>query len=280
MVNHGMETIELATSFGRMLRIWRTERRLSQADLANTIETPPRHISFLETGRSNPSRDMVARVAAALDVPLRDRNALLKAAGFADVYRDHSLSDVEMRQLRQAVAYMIQAHNPYPSFVVDRRWNILDANENGKRMMSLVSESIPFEPPGVTANMLDAVFSSGGFRSYISNWERFARHFIQRLHREGASDEELACGLSRLHDQSDLPKDWWKFDVEHVDAPMLPVEMRIGGASMAFFTIVAGIALPTSVLAQDIKVETMFPANPETERLLREHEFFAGRPTG
>lgn len=265
-----MSKIEKSHEFGALLRFWRAERRLSQADLAHDIETPPRHISFLETGRANPSRNMVARVASALDVPLRDRNALLKAAGYADVYSTHALSDAEMLQLRQAVTHMIKAQNPYPSFVIDSRWNVLDANDGGQDVMALVADEFPFEPSVTPVNMLDAVFSPDGFRSHISNWERYARHFIQRLHRQSASGQELDKILDRVRTHSGLPSDWWKFDVGYVDTPMLPIEMIINGHDMTFFTVVSAIALPTSALAQELMVETMFPANAETEALLFE----------
>ncbi len=251
--------------FGVLLRSWRSERRMSQLDLANAVETPSRHISFLETGRSKPSRAMITRLAAALGIPLRERNVMLRAAGFADLYADHALSDDQMELLRQAVGRLIAAHEPFPSFVIDRQWNVLDANGPGCDILRLVESKFPFDRSRGTFNMIDALFGPGGFRDYIDNWENYARQYIQRLHREAATDRELREQLDRIRNHSDLPKDWWAFDFEYTAFPMLPIEMRINGDKLTFFTVVSAISLPTDALAQDLRVETMFPADDATE---------------
>ena len=265
-----MDTMGIAADFGALLRSWRRERHLSQADLANDVGTPSRHISFLETGRARPSRTMVARLVSSLRIPIRDRNGLLRAAGFADQYPEQDIADFESSELRQAVTRIMNAQSPCPAFVIDRSWNVLDANGSGKAMLELVSEEFPHDPPATVINLVDAALSPSGFKHYIVDWEAFARQFIQRLHRESASDQVLADRMARVRDAIELPDDWWAFDVAHTERPFFPIRMRMGGNDMTFFGVVAAVALPTNALAQELRVETLFPADDATERLLVE----------
>lgn len=261
-----MNTMIRTPEFGALLRSWRAERRLSQAGLAHAIETPPRHVSFLETGRAKPSREMVARLSAALHIPLRDRNLMLRAAGFADVYAGHDMSDDEMAMLRQAVTRLMTAHDPYPSLVVDRHWNIADMNASARRMTSLAGDAFP---PGQPLNILDLTFSQDGMRPFIANWEDYARHAIQRLHREALAPADLRAALDRIRQYPDLPQDWWAFDVCYAVAPVFTIQMRVGDLRRAFFSVMASISAPTDLLAQELRVETLFPADAETERALK-----------
>lgn len=255
--------------FGALLRSWRIDRHLSQAELALAIETPPRHVSFLETGRANPSREMVTRLATALQIPLRDRNTLLKAAGFADLYPDATLSEAEMAMLQRAVVSMMTAHDPYPAFVVDRSWFVQDANASGRRMLGLIAETFPFDPPESPLNMLDATFSPKGIRPFIVNWEDYARQAIQRIHREALSPADVRAALDRIGRYPDLPTDWWALDLRYALAPVFPIRMEAGGLQLNFFSVIATIATPTGALAQELRVETLFPADEETENRLR-----------
>ena len=256
--------------FGALLRSWRAERRLSQAGLAHAIETPPRHVSFLETGRARPSREMVTRLSTALQIPLRDRNLLLRAAGFADLYAERDISAAEMATLREAVIRMMTAHDPYPAFAVDRHWNIADLNASARRMMAPVADAFPLDQPDRPVNMLDLTFSPDGMRPFITNWEDYARQAIQRLHREALSPADVRAGLDRLRRYPDLPRDWWAFDVRYAVAPAFTIRMRIGDRALAFFSVMASIAVPTDLLAQELRVETLFPTDAETERACRE----------
>ncbi|MEM7505685.1 MAG: helix-turn-helix transcriptional regulator [Pseudomonadota bacterium] len=258
------------TGFGDLLRSWRTERRLSQMALACAVETPPRHVSFLETGRSAPSRTMVGRLATALRVPLRDRNDLYRSAGFADVYPGHSLSDEEMGTLRLAVTQLMEAHAPFPAFVVDNHWTVLDANGAGRDTLALVADPFPLNDPDAPFNIIDAVFDPRGFRRFIVNWEDYARHFIQRLHREAVTDEVLRAILDRVEGHSGLPKDWWALDPGHTDIGVFPILMRVHGRVLSFFTVVTAVALPTNALAQDLRLETMLPADAATRAVYTE----------
>ena len=268
-----MNTIAHTPEFGALLRSWRAERRLSQAGLAHAVETPPRHVSFLETGRARPSREMVARLSAALQIPLRDRNLLLRAAGFADVYAGRDMSDDDMAMLREAVTRMMTAHDPYPSLVVDRHWNIEDMNASARAMTAPAGDAFPLDQP---LNILDLTFSPDGMRPFIANWEDYARHAIQRLHREALTPADLRAALDRIGKYPDLPKDWWAFDVRYAAAPFFTVRTRIGALERAFFSVMASISAPTDLLAQELRVETLFPADARTERALKEAAAGAG----
>ena len=270
-----MELNTKGLDFGTLLRNWRSQRRLSQADLANVVQTPSRHISFLETGRSKPSRYMISRLATALQVPFRERNALLQAAGFADLYPDRGLADDEVAMLRQALGHLMKAHDPFPSFLVDRYWNILDLNGGGQTIMKLVEEHFPVNDSAIPVNMMEAVFSPDGFRSHIINWEAYARQLIQRLHRESLTDQDLNGTIARIERHSKLPKEWWDFDVTYAAEPAFPINMRIDGNDLSFFTVVATVALPTDALAQEVRVETMFAADVRTDAYIRRR----GRPS-
>ncbi|QPH55724.1 helix-turn-helix domain-containing protein [Pontivivens ytuae] len=264
-----MNTVSAPSEFGDLLRSWRHERRLSQGALANAIETPSRHVSFLETGRAQPSREMVTRLSTALQVPLRDRNLLLRAAGFADLYAEATLSDAEADMLRNAVLRMMTAHDPCPAFVIDRFWEVHDANASGRRLLGRIAEAFPFDPPHVTANMLDMTFSPDGIRPYIRNWTDYARQAIQRLHREALSPDDLRGALDRIAAYPELPKDWWALDVRYAHDPVFPIEMEADGRRLNFFSVIAAIATPTGALAQELRVETLFPADDATEAALK-----------
>lgn len=241
---------------------------MSQADLANVIETPSRHVSFLETGRASPSREMVARLATALGVPLRDRNLLLRAAGFADIYAERDISAEEMSMLRQAVTRMMTAHDPYPSFVVDRDWTIQDANASARMMLTPIASDFPMDGSAPKPNMLDVTFSPKGIRPFIVDWEDYARQSIQRIHREGLSPEDVRRALDRIGRHPELPKDWWSFDVRYALDPIFTVRLQNGEHRLNFFSVLASIAVPTAAMAQELRVETLFPADQETEDMV------------
>lgn len=230
-----MNTLAGAPTFGELLKSWRGERRPSQAGLAHAIETPPRHVSYLETGRARPSREMVGRLSTALQIPLRDRNLLLRAAGFADVYADRNITDQEMAMLREAVMRMMTAHDPYPSLAVDRQWNIADLNPSARKMLAPVAEAFPLDRPDDPVNMFDLTFSPDGLRPFVANWEDYARMAIQRLHREALSPDDLRSGLDRIRKYPDLPEDWWAFDVRYALGPTFSLRMKYGEIELAFF---------------------------------------------
>lgn len=256
-------------SFGALLRSWRHERGLSQSALALQAQTPARHVSFLETGRANPSRDMITRLSTALDVPLREQDLMFRAAGFLDQRSSRSLDDTDMHLLRQAVLHMMTAYDPYPALVINRDWQIVDANTSARRTLALVQAAHPLDDPARPANVIDLLLSPDGLRPLIENWDTCARQLIQRLHREALSPADLRRAMARVRRHPDLPDDWWSLEVNYDVKPVSVVHLRLGTERLSFFTVIAALAAPADALAQELRVETLFPANDETEKFLR-----------
>ena len=187
--------------FGPLLRRWRTRRRLSQLDLAVEAGVSTRHLSFIETGRAQPSREMVLLLARALDVPLRDRNDLLTMAGYAPIYRATSLEAPAMAQVRRALDFILRQQEPYPALVLDRHWNVLRVNDGSARV-----QAVFLDPKAVAElgppNAMRLMFHPSGFRPYIVNWEPTAASLIQWLHRDAvsgrvsSSSRATACGCA------------------------------------------------------------------------------------
>ena len=168
-----------AGGFGARLRWWRERRGLSQLALAAAADTPQRHVSFLESGRSAPSREMILRLAAALDLPLRQQNALFLAAGYAPAWRESELSAPQLARVNGALDYMLAQQEPYPAFVLDRRWNLMRANAGAVRLTEFLTGPAPAAPaaPADPVNLAVALVSPAGLRPFIVNWEEVALTF-------------------------------------------------------------------------------------------------------
>jgi transcriptional regulator with XRE-family HTH domain len=171
--------------FDARLRAWRKRRGISQIELSGRAEISQRHLSFLELGRASPSRDMVLRLAAALDVPLREQNALLVSAGFAPVWRETDLQAPELSQVRDAVAHILDQQEPFPAVVVDRRWTLLQANRGA---VCLVEFLVGRLVPGASINLADALVAPDVLRPYLTNWKEVAAHFIRSVEADAVAD--------------------------------------------------------------------------------------------
>src|ERR1044072_3557593 len=191
------------TAFGQRLKWWREQRGHSQLALAGMGDTSQRHLSFLESGRAEPSREMVLRLCAVLNLPLRQQNALLLAAGFAPVWREGDLTDPELAQINGALDFMLAQQEPYPAFVVDRRWNLLRANDGAGRMVAFLLGAAPEGP----VNLADALVSPGVLRPFIANWEDVAVHFLRSVQADAVADgtAETAELLRRLGSYPGVP---------------------------------------------------------------------------
>ncbi|HET8644791.1 MAG TPA: helix-turn-helix domain-containing protein, partial [Vicinamibacteria bacterium] len=201
-----------AREVGPLLRRWRNTRGLSQLDLALAAGVSTRHLSFLETGRSRPSREMLLALSVVLDVPLRDRNALLQAAGFAAVYRETRLDDPRMSDIRQALELILRQHEPFAAVAMDRHWDIVMTNESYGRFVRLLRPQAPVPAPFTVAstprlNALRMVFDPGGLRPFILNWPRLARELLMRVHREASTGELSAALLQDLLAYPEVPAD-------------------------------------------------------------------------
>src|SRR5213596_483396 len=198
---------------------------MSQLDLAVEAGVSSRHLSFVETGRATPSREMVVLLARALDVPLRDRNDLLTAAGYAAIYRATSLDSPALAQARRALDYILRQQEPYPALVLDRHWNVLDVNEGSARVQQAFLDSAAVAELG-PPNAMRLMFHPRAFRPYIVNWEATAASLIQWLHRDalsGFADTETRALLQELLSYPDVPRHWRTLDLEASTAPFLPI---------------------------------------------------------
>jgi len=259
-------------SFGARLRWWRARRGMSQLDLAGAAGTSQRHLSFLESGRTAPSQAMVLDLAAALDLPLRQQNALLLAAGFAPVWRESDLTAPALAQVNGALDQMLAQQEPFPAFVVDRRWNLLRANEGAARLTAFLTGPAPADPaPAKSVNLADALVSPEGLRPFIVNWEEVAVHFLRGVQADAVADgtPETAALLKRLLAYPGLPVLSQGPVIEEAPVPVLAIHFRKGETSLRLFTTIATLGTPQDVTLQEIRIENFFAADDETARIIR-----------
>lgn len=256
------------SAFGPRLRWWRAHRGQSQLALAGAAEISQRHLSFLESGRTAPSRDMVLRLAAALDVPLRQQNALLLAAGFAPVWRESALTAPELAQVMRALDHMLEQQEPYPAFVVDRRWNLLRANRGALRMTEFLLG--PPTDPAAPVNLADALMSPAALRPLIVNWEEVALYFLRGVQTDALADgtAETADLLRRLASYPDAAGLARRLPVEP-NGPVLTIHFRKGNTSLRLFTTIATLGTAHDVTLQEIRIESFFPADGPSAALMR-----------
>lgn len=262
-----------ARPVGRLLQDWRQTRRKSQLDLSLDAGISARHLSFVESGRANPSRDMVLLLAEALQVPFRERNELLAAAGFAAIYRETALGAPDLSPARKAIDLILQHQEPYPAVVMDRHWNLLETNHAARRLFEFLLEgSAPPGPP----NVIRLLFHPAGVRRWVSNWESVATSLIQRMYREalGGTPDELTRKL--LDEAAALAGTPLRLIARGMDAPvtpLFPVQFRKGDLAMDYFSMVSTLGTPADITLQEIRIECFFPANEATEKAA--HSFAA-----
>lgn len=265
-----LEREERATSIGTLIKYWRRARSLSQLALAMEADVSPRHLSFLETGRAKPSREMVVLLSTVLRVPLRERNLLLLAAGYAPVYREARLDAPELGPVRRALAAIMRQQEPFPAVVLNRHWDILDMNQGAQRFFGLLLGS-GAQPP--TLNVLRLMFDPSSLRPHVENWEAVAESLLQRLHREatgGVKDEVTLALLAEVLAYPGVPAELRKPNLGVPLLPVLPIRFRHGTTSYDFFSTVTTLGTPQDVTLEELRIECFFPAGPETERLARE----------
>lgn len=248
---------------GALLRHWRTARHISQLDLALEADISTRHLSYVETGRAHPSREMVLRLAESLQVPLRERNSLLLAAGYAPLYSETGLEAPEMAEARRAVEFILAQQEPFPAFVLDRHWNLLIMNGATTRFLALFPECTLSGQP----NALRFIFHPQGLRPFVKNWEEIARRLIQRVHREATGnppDHETKALLNELLSYPDVPSRWRMPDLESSPAPLLTISYGREGQTMRFFSTITTFGTPQDAVLQELRIECYFPADEAT----------------
>ncbi|APU15809.1 MULTISPECIES: helix-turn-helix transcriptional regulator [Actinoalloteichus] len=258
-----------ARPVGPLLRSWRERRRWSQLELSNQAEVSTRHLSFMETGRANPSREMVLRLAEHLDVPLRDRNGLLLAAGHAPVYTESELGSTRLETVRAAVAKVLAAYEPYPAVLVDRSWNIVDGNAG----VSLLTAGAAPELLAAPANALRISLHPDGMAPRIVNLGQWRRHLLDRVSRQVANggDPELRALHTELTGYPAPPRPAESDpDIELGDLAV-PLRLRHDDGVLSFISTVTTFGAPLDVTMDELAVEAFLPADDETAAALRAH---------
>jgi len=258
---------QVTSDFGRMLKHYRSDRGLSQERLADDAEVSTRHLSFLENGRSSPSREMVLVLASALELPLRDRNQLLHAAGFAPVYPSARLDDVSFEPIRRALDHLLRAHEPFGAVVVDRDYDLLRVNTGATKLLGWAFEGLT-PPPEAMRNLLRATLDPRALASRLVNHAEIARELATRLRHEHAIELDPAR-RARFEALLELTRDVPSTRSGLPSLPVLPVHLRKGDVDLRLITTLTTLGTPLDVTAQELRIESYFPADEASERLLR-----------
>lgn len=253
--------------FARLLRQCRTSRGWSQERLGLEARVSARHISCLETGKSSPSRDMVVLLARVLELELRDRNTLLQGAGFAPVYPTSPLDSLAMSPIHRAITLLLDKLEPYGALLVDRCWNVVGANGGARRLMGLVAEDLP---PSVASNLIRMTLHPQGLRPYIVNWPELASLMLDRVERAHLLfplDRERQALFEEVRSYPDIEK--VAPLSPFTESPVGVLHLRRGPDELRLFAILTTIGTPLDVTAQELTIETFFPADDATERWFR-----------
>lgn len=259
----------VVSTFGEELRRWRDARRYSQLALAAAAEVSQRHLSFLETGRSKPSREMVLHLARTLELPLRDQNTLLATAGYSPEYAERTLDDPDLDEVRHILETVVNAHGPIPAYVVDRGWDIVLANPAALQIAALSGIDVPLD---VGLNAMRLCFHPDGVRPAIVDWERFATVLLHRLEREAIErpfDErlnELVVEARSYPGVADLPA---RAPLPSGNDLMVPMVLDTPAGELRFISMIATIGAPFDVTLEELRLETLLPADRHTESVLR-----------
>jgi len=258
-----MNTAALPT-FGSQLREWRQRRRLSQLDLAGEAEVSTRHLSFVETGRAMPSRDMVLRLADRLEVPLRERNRLLTAAGFAPMYGERRLDDPALKAARDAIELVLKGHEPYPALAIDRHWSLVSYNRAVLPLLAGVAAAL-LEPP---INVLRLSLHPEGLAPRIVNLAQWRGHLLARLRQQIAvSADPVLAALAEELRAYPAPRDEHAEGVEA--GVVVPMVLRTPAGTLSFISTTTVFGTPVDITLSEIALETFFPADAETGAALR-----------
>jgi transcriptional regulator with XRE-family HTH domain len=256
--------------FPALLRFWRERRGFSQLDLAIAAEVSARHVSFLETARSRPSQEMVLRLSSVLELPLRDRNAMLAAADLAPVFDEAALAEGLSPELAALFERMLAQHEPFPMLISNRAFDVLRANLAAQRLVSrLLAEPATLREP---LNLLDLLLDPRLARSFVVNWEEVARFLFSRIQRERLErphDARLAESAARLRSYPGLPKAWLTPDFSQAAQPTLVVHLRRDELELKFLTTVSTLNAPQSVTLEELRIDTYYALDATTDATCR-----------
>jgi transcriptional regulator with XRE-family HTH domain len=253
---------------GHLIRHWRSFRRMSQLELALSAEISARHVSFLETGRAQPSLDMVLRLAETLEIPLRDRNGLLAAAGYAPQFRETGLADKALKEAHRALEFILKQAEPYPTIVLDRNFELHRVNQGAKALLKWLLGEMPTE-----TNVLRLVLSQEGLRPYMVNWEEVTGELIRRAQQESlrtAPDAICRQLMAEVLASPGIPESWAHPEYSAPTTPLLTVTYRKGDTELRFFSTFTTFGTPHDITLEELRIESSFPADEETEQVWRE----------
>ncbi|MDB5673369.1 MAG: Transcriptional regulator, family [Sphingomonas bacterium] len=254
---------------GALLREWRAARRMSQLDLSLETGISTRHLSCVETGKASASRDTVSRLADALGMPLRERNALLRAAGYAATHPERALTAPALARVQQAVDLIITHQEPYPAFVISRHWEVLATNQAAVRLGGLMMGSRPSRH----TNLLHQLFDPDDIRSVIVNWPEIAGRFIRHVHDDLAAnptDRRTRELLDEIFRYPDVPARWRSRDLDEDPSPIITFTFRTPRGDLRFFETITTFAAPHDVTLDEVRIDCTFPADEHTARVCRE----------
>ncbi len=257
-----MQSTSTVPQLGKLLRYWRQERGKSQLDLSLDTGISQRHLSFVESGRSAPSRDFLFIVSDALNVPLRERNVLLLASGYAPQYSEQSVDAEQMAIVTRAIDRMLQQHEPHPALVLDRYWNVVRTN---KAAPQFFASFVDLEARPKPRNLLDLMFDPAGMRPFVEEWEKVAAGLLQRVRREAVGqilDAKLQDLLERLREYPGVAALKPPLAPQ---SPVLPVVFRRGKQRLSYFSLITTVGTPQCITAQELRVECMFPTDSEED---------------
>src|SRR5262249_48334408 len=260
----GTQSIPAVPQLGELLRYWRQERGKSQLDLSMDTGISQRHLSFVESGRSSPSRDFLSIVSDALNIPLRERNALLLASGFAPQYSEQSMDAGQMAVVTRAIDRMLQQHEPHPALVLDRYWNVVRTNRAAPQFFGSFVDLAQRPKP---RNLLDLMFDPAGMRPFIEEWEKVAAGLLQRVRREAGGqglDGKVPEVVKRVREDAGVATLKPPLAPQ---SPVLPIVFRHGNQRFSYFSLITTVGTPQCITAQELRVECMFPTDAEERQL-------------
>ncbi|WP_202839887.1 helix-turn-helix domain-containing protein [Luteimonas saliphila] len=247
---------------GTLLREWRAARRASQLDLALSAGISTRHLSCIETGKAQPGRELLARLADALDMPLRERNALLLAAGYAPAYPESALHAVSLARIDQAIDAILAQQEPYPAFLINRQWDVLRENAAAVRVNRAV-----LGRDSAHRNIMRQFFDPADLRSAIANWEEVAGELVHHLHDRVAAaptDASARALLDEVLAYPGVPAHWRLRDLSRAPSPLLTTQLRSGEVVLRFFSTITTFAMPRDVTLDELHIECCFPVDEDT----------------
>jgi len=256
--------MRIMNDFGSLVKGWRKSRGLSQLEFSLAANISSKHISFLETGRAQPSREMVILLSNTLDIPLSERNVLLSLAGYSEAYSRMHIDQPKMKPVQDALSIMLNNHAPYPALVLDWGWNIVMANESQQKLTKFIAKQQPLFPS--TNNILELLFDPNGFRPFVENWEEVAFLLMQRIQRERMIHQDRRSNLiDKLMKYPGVPRNWDVHNHNLHSGPMVQMVLAVGELRLKLFSTLASFGTAIDVTMQELIIEQYFPVDDSTK---------------